>query len=71
MARVLHWNGKDVPDALRELPAGRYLVEAVDDIPALTQEEEEGLRQALASVRAGKGRSSDQVRETIDNALRR
>lgn len=70
-SRVLTWNGKDLPTELRELPAGRYVVEAVDDIPALTEEEDEGLRQALASLRAGKGRSVRQVRERIDAVLRK
>ena len=55
-SRVLTWNGKDLPTELRKLPAGRYLVEAVDEVPALT--EDEGLSQALASLRAGKGRSA-------------
>ena len=44
--RVLHWNGKDVPDELRELPAGTYVVEAVDEPPTLTYDEEQGLKQA-------------------------
>jgi hypothetical protein len=36
-ARILTWNGKDVPAELRDLPAGRYLVEAVDEeVPALS-----------------------------------
>ena len=30
-ARVVTWNGKDIPTELRELPAGRYVVEAIDD----------------------------------------
>jgi hypothetical protein len=30
-ARVVTWNGKDVPPELRELPAGRYVVEAVEE----------------------------------------
>ena len=70
-ARVLHWNGKDVPEELRELPAGTYVVEAIDKGPALTSDEEEGLAAALASLRAGEGRTSDQVRHTIDAILRR
>jgi hypothetical protein len=70
-SRVLNWNGKDLPEELRDLPAGRYVVEAADDVPALTHEEEDGLRQALASMRAGKGRSVEQVRGTIDALLRR
>lgn len=70
-SRVLTWNGKDLPAELRGLPAGRYVVEAIDDVPALTEEEDEGLRQALASLRAGKGRSIEQVRQRIDAALRK
>lgn len=70
-ARVLHWNGKDIPDELRDLPAGAYVVEAVDEMPPLTQEEDEGLRGALESLRAGQGRTVDQVRRTIDSILRR
>lgn len=70
-ARVLHWNGKDLPAELRELPAGTYVVEAVDTTPTLTNDEEQGLAEALASLRAGEGRTLDQVRQTIDPLLRR
>jgi hypothetical protein len=70
-ARVLRWNGKDVPEELRELPAGTYVVEALDEAPALTSDEEQGIAQALASLRADKGRSPDQVRQTIDSILRK
>lgn len=68
---VLTWNGKDLPEELRELPAGRYVVEAVDELPVLTEEEDRGLRQALASLQAGKGRSVEQVRQRIDALLRK
>ena len=48
--RVVTWNGKDVPPELRELPAGRYVVEAVEDeAPALSPEEEAGIEAALES----------------------
>lgn len=70
-ARVLHWNGTDIPDELRELPAGTYVVEAVDNAPALTPDEEQGLAEALTSLRAGEGRTADQVRKTIDSIVRR
>lgn len=71
VSRVVTWNGKDVPAELRELPAGRYLVEAVDERPALTEEEDAGLREALTSLRTGGGRSLDQVRQRIDALLRK
>lgn len=70
-ARVLHWNGKDIPDELRELPAGTYVVEAVDEAPALSSDEEQGIAQALASLRAGQGRTTEQVRQRIDSLLRK
>jgi len=66
--RILHWNGKDLPGELRDLPAGRYVVEPIDDVPELMRAEEEGLHRALASLRAGKGRTIDQVRQTADTA---
>jgi hypothetical protein len=71
MARVLHWNGRDLPDELRELPAGRYVLERADEAPELTAEEEEGLRRALASVAEGRGRPLDTVRASIDASLSR
>lgn len=70
-ARVIHWNGKDIPEELRELPAGTYMVEAVDTAPALIAEEDQGLTDALASLRAGKGRTVDQIRQTIGSTIRR
>jgi hypothetical protein len=52
---VLTWNGKDVPPELRDPPAGRYVVEAVDEqAPALTPEEEAGIEAALESYRQGR-----------------
>ena len=50
-ARVVTWNGKDVPSELRDLPAGRYVVEPVDDeAPALSPDEEAGIEAALESA---------------------
>jgi hypothetical protein len=70
-ARGLHWNGKDIAEQLRDLPAGTYVVEAVDNAPTPTPDEEQGLGEALASLRAGEGRTVDQVRTTIGSILRR
>ena len=71
-ARVLTWNGKDVPPELRELPAGRYVVEAVDeDTPALSPEEEAGIEAALESYRQGRVVDAQRAREIIDAALGR
>jgi hypothetical protein len=51
MSVVLNWNGKGIPDELRALPPGRYVIEAVDEAPELTDDEQEGIEAALASVR--------------------
>jgi hypothetical protein len=66
------WNGKDVPPELRELPAGRYVVEAVEDeAPALSPEEEAGIEAALESYRQGRVVDAKRAREIIDAALGR
>lgn len=62
---IIEWNGSDLPDALRPLPAGRYIVEALDESDSLTQEEEDGLIQALDSLRAGRGIDHDEVRARV------
>ena len=70
-ARVVTWNGKDIPSELRELPAGRYIVEAVEDqAPALSSDEEAGIETALASYRQGRVVDATRAREIIDAALR-
>jgi hypothetical protein len=71
-SRVVTWNGKDIPPELRELPAGRYVVEAVDDeAPALLPEEEAGLDAALESYRQGRVIDAKRARQIIDAALGR
>jgi hypothetical protein len=71
MSFVLKWNGKEIPDELRELPEGRYVIEPVDDSSALTEAEEEGIERALASVREGKGIDLEEARSRIDRILGR
>ena len=71
-ARVVTWNGKDVPTELRDLPAGRYVVEAVEDeAPALSPEEEAGVEAALESYRHGRTITAERARQIIDEALGR
>lgn len=71
-ARIVTWNGKDVPTELRDLPAGRYVVEAVEDeAPALTPDEEAGIEVALESYRQGRVVDSKRARQIIDAALGR
>ena len=71
MPTVVKWNGHDVPEELRSLPAGRYVLESVDDLPPLTPDEEAGIQAALDSLRRGEGVGADEVRSRVDAALRR
>jgi hypothetical protein len=52
MAIVLDWNGKDLPEQLRALPAGRYVLFPLDELVELSPEEEAGLLSALDHARA-------------------
>jgi len=70
MSRVLDWDGKNIPDELRRLPPGRYVLEPFDEV-ALTPDEEEGIRKALASLETGKGLSQQQVQRKVTSALKR
>jgi hypothetical protein len=71
-ARIVTWNGKDIPPELLELPAGRYVVEAVEEEPlVLTPEEEAGIEAALESYRQGRIVDAKRAREIIDVASRR
>jgi hypothetical protein len=54
---VIIWDGKNLPEGLREVPPGRYLLEAMQDVAALSAEEEHGIQEALKELEAGKGRS--------------
>jgi hypothetical protein len=72
MVHVVRWNGKDLPDELRQLPPGDYVLEPVDsDAAPLTPDEEEGIRKALASRDAGRLVSHDDVRRSVDELLKR
>jgi len=71
-AKVVTWNGKDIPAELRELPAGRYVVEPIDEeAPALTPDEEAGIEAALESYRQGRVVDAKRARQIIDAALGR
>jgi hypothetical protein len=71
LMRLLYWNGQDPPEVLRELPPGAYVVELVesDEPPPISDDEDCGLRSALASLRAGQGRTVEQVQQAIETAI--
>jgi hypothetical protein len=71
-AKVVTWNGKDVPAELRDLPAGRYVIEPIDqEGQALTPDEEAGIEAALESYRQGRVVDAKRARKIIDAALGR
>jgi hypothetical protein len=68
--RVVTWNGTDLPAEFRDLPAGRYVVEAVEDeTPALSPEEDAGIETALESYRQGHVVDARRARKVMDAAL--
>ncbi len=71
VAVMVHWNGRDIPQELRALPEGRYVIESVDAAPALSPDEEAGLEQAINSLRQGKGVEADAVFRRVEERLRR
>jgi hypothetical protein len=69
MSVVLNWNGKEIPAELRTLPPGRYVIGSVDDAAELTDDAEEGIEGALASVRQGLGSDLTNAKTGVDGRL--
>ena len=61
MAVIVNWNGVDVPEELKALKKGRYVLVPIDEPPELTEEQEAGLEDAIASIRAGEGLSLEEA----------
>lgn len=60
---IIDWNGADIPEELRKLPAGKYVVASVTEV--LSSDEEDGLIAALESLRVGRSFSHEEVREDL------
>ena len=71
MPVVIKWNGNDLPEELRALPAGRYVIEPVDELPPLTPDEDAGIQTALDALRRGEGVGSAEVQRRLDAVLKR
>jgi len=71
MSVLLNWDGKELPEELRKLPSGRYVVESVDRVLDLTPEEDAGLEEAGRCLDAGKGLDLDEVKKRLEGILRR
>jgi hypothetical protein len=67
----LSWNGKDLPPELRGLRPGPYVIQAVDDAPALTVDQEDGLPLALGTADRGDTVSADEVLAGMREMLRK
>ena len=67
--RAVH--GTDVPDELRSLPPGQYVISTTDEAPVLTAEEEAGLAKALKSLDRGEGIAHGEVMDRVGKLLRR
>ena len=52
---AIDWDGTHLPDELRLVPPGAYLVTFVEDIHELTPEEEAGILEAMDDIEAGHG----------------
>ena len=65
MSRVIDWDGENVPPVWESLPPGRYVIERLDEALELDAHEEEGVRQALASLEAGRGSRLSDVQERL------
>lgn len=63
MTKLIHWNGVDIPEELRALPAGTYVIESTDD--ALSADEERGIIEALEAVRGGRGVAHASARDAL------
>ena len=58
---VIHWDGKNLPRGLRDVPPGQYVLEPLQDTTPLSDEEERGLQEALRQLDAGMGKSLAEV----------
>ena len=58
-----------LPEGLRGLPPGRYLIEPLPDDDDLTAEEEQGLLQAIREIEAGQAVPWEQVRAESRNLI--
>jgi hypothetical protein len=60
-----------MPEVPRNVPAGKHIVGSVDEVSLLTNDEEQGIAQALTSLRAGRRHTAEQVRQRIESLLRK
>ena len=71
MPVVVEWNGKSLPEELRALPAGRYVIEPIDELHPLTPDEDAGIQTAFDALRRGEGVDSAEMQRRLDAVLKR
>lgn len=68
---ILNGNGADLPEALRHLPPGRYVLEAIDEAPVLTEARDRDLRAAVQAADADLRVDGDVAEARLESRLRR
>ena len=70
---IIEWDGTNVPEDLKKLPPGRYLLgpayELWDD-DELTEEEDAGIQLAIDQIDAGQGIPLDEAMRQIRSRVR-
>ncbi|WP_428267743.1 hypothetical protein [Haliangium sp.] len=64
MSLVIDWDGQAVPEQLKRLPKGRYIIVPAEGAP-LTDEDDAALRAALDSAEAGRVKPAEDVRRRL------
>jgi hypothetical protein len=69
---MIEWDGKNIPEDLRQLPPGRYLIGPAYELwdEELTPEEDAGIRLALDQLEAGQGVPLDEAMRQIRSRIR-
>ena len=62
MTVVLNFDGKRLPDEMKSLPSGRYVLQSVDEVGPLSAEEEAGLEEAALSLDRGEVFTAEELR---------
>lgn len=69
---IIEWDGTHVPDDLRKLPPGRYLIGPAYELwdeDELTPEEDAGIQLALDQVEAGEGIPYEEAMRQLKSQL--
>ena len=71
--RIIEWDGTHIPEELRQLPPGRYLIGSAYELwdeDELTPEEDAGIRLALDQIEAGQGVPVEEAMRQIRSRIR-